>query len=63
MNLVQLNPSDAGLVEWANSHLLAALQIHDLTGHLFTGLTLLRLSESVLRKSPSSPRARLGVPV
>ncbi|KAG2343720.1 hypothetical protein BDR05DRAFT_962839 [Suillus weaverae] len=50
-----LNPSDAGLVEWANSHLPAALQNHDPTGHLFSGLALLRLSESVLGKSPSPP--------
>ncbi|KAG2042048.1 hypothetical protein BDR03DRAFT_889290 [Suillus americanus] len=50
-----LNPSDADLIEWANSHLPAALQNHDLTGHLFTGLALLRLSESVLGKSPSPP--------
>ncbi|KAG1805186.1 uncharacterized protein BJ212DRAFT_1570918 [Suillus subaureus] len=50
-----LNPSNVGLIEWANSHLPAALQNYDLTGHLFTGLALLRLSESVLRKSPSPP--------
>ncbi|KAG1735024.1 hypothetical protein EDB19DRAFT_1638619 [Suillus lakei] len=55
MSLVQLNPSDAGLVEWANSHLPVALQNHDATGHLYSGLALLRLSESVLGKSPSPP--------
>ncbi|KAG2138092.1 uncharacterized protein EDB93DRAFT_729944 [Suillus bovinus] len=50
-----LNSSDAGLVEWANSHLPAALQNHDPTSNLFSGLALLRLSESVLGKSPSPP--------
>ncbi|KAG1873618.1 hypothetical protein DFJ58DRAFT_721902 [Suillus subalutaceus] len=50
-----LNPSDTDLVEWANSHLPAALKNYDLTGHLFSGLALLRLSESVLGKSPSPP--------
>jgi hypothetical protein len=50
-----LNPSDADLVEWANSHLPTALRNSDLTGHLFSGLALLRLSESVLGKSPSPP--------
>lgn len=50
-----LNSSDAGLVEWANSHLPAALQNYDPTTHLFSGLALLRLSESVLGKSPSPP--------
>ncbi|KAG2073640.1 hypothetical protein BDR04DRAFT_1094599 [Suillus decipiens] len=50
-----LNPSDADLVEWANSHLPAALQHFDPTGHLFSGLALLRISESVLGKSPSPP--------
>ncbi|KAG2047665.1 hypothetical protein BDR06DRAFT_991752 [Suillus hirtellus] len=43
-----LNSSDAGLVEWANSHLLAAMQNYDPTTRLFSGLAL-------LRKSPSPP--------
>lgn len=50
-----LDPSDANLVEWANSHLPATLQNSDPTGRLFSGLALLRLSESVLGKSPSPP--------
>ncbi|KAG2343725.1 hypothetical protein BDR05DRAFT_1023309, partial [Suillus weaverae] len=57
-----LNPSDAGLVKWANSHLPAALQNHDPTGHLFSSLALLHLSESVLWKSPSPPVPDLAFP-
>ncbi|KAG2143625.1 hypothetical protein DEU56DRAFT_791632 [Suillus clintonianus] len=57
-----LKPSDAGLIEWANSHLPAALQNYDTTGHLYSGLALLRLSESVLGKSPSPPVADSAFP-
>ncbi|KAG1752394.1 uncharacterized protein EDB91DRAFT_1343464 [Suillus paluster] len=52
---VQLDPSDAGLIEWANSHLPAALQNFDPTGRLYSGLALLRLAETVVGKSPSPP--------
>ncbi|KAG0697293.1 hypothetical protein DFH29DRAFT_1003838 [Suillus ampliporus] len=52
---IQLNSSDAGLIEWANSHLPAALQNYDPSGNLYSGLALLRLAESVVGKSPSPP--------
>ncbi|KAG1752401.1 uncharacterized protein EDB91DRAFT_1243172 [Suillus paluster] len=52
---VQLDPSDAGLIEWANSHLPAALQNFDPTGRLYSGLALLRLAETVVGKSLSPP--------
>ncbi|KAN0097147.1 hypothetical protein V8E55_001593 [Tylopilus felleus] len=41
------------LVDWANSHLPRSLQMTDLTGPLFGGLSLLRLAEDMMGKSAS----------
>lgn len=49
-NLV-LEPS---LIEWANSHLPAELQITDTSGSICGGLALLRMAESI-RGKPASP--------
>ncbi|KZV67293.1 hypothetical protein PENSPDRAFT_654221 [Peniophora sp. CONT] len=49
------NALDPALVEWANSHVPAALHIPDNgSGPLTIGLTLLRLAESI-KGSPASP--------
>jgi hypothetical protein len=45
---------DLSLVDWANSHLPASLQITDTSGSLCGGLVLLRLAESI-KGRPSSP--------
>lgn len=45
---------DAGLIEWANSHLSDNLKITDPSGSLCNGLALLRLAEDIKGK-PSSP--------
>ncbi|RPD67460.1 hypothetical protein L226DRAFT_529790 [Lentinus tigrinus ALCF2SS1-7] len=45
---------DAGLIEWANSHLPRNLRIKDPAGPLCGGLALLRLAEDIKGK-PSSP--------
>ena len=52
--LKQLSPADNALVEWANSHLSASLQVEDPTGSFFGGLAILRLAESI-KGRPSSP--------
>ncbi|EDR12680.1 uncharacterized protein LACBIDRAFT_292707 [Laccaria bicolor S238N-H82] len=49
-----LSPADNALVEWANSHLSASLQLEDPTVSFFGGLALLRLAESI-KGRPSSP--------
>ena len=48
------NIVDDALIDWANSHLPAHLQITDPTGPLCSGLALLRLAESI-KGRPSSP--------
>lgn len=45
---------DAGLIEWANSHLPQSLHITDPLGPLCGGLALLRLAEDI-KGTPSSP--------
>jgi hypothetical protein len=51
-----LNPPDVGLVEWLiHTYWLRYKITTPLAGHLFNGLALLRLSESVLGKSLSPP--------
>ena len=52
--LKQLSPADNALVEWANSHLSASLQVEDPTVSFFGGLAILRLAESI-KGRPSSP--------
>lgn len=49
-----MQPVDASLIEWANSHLPSSLHIKDNPGPLCGGLTLLRLAENIKGK-PSSP--------
>lgn len=49
-----LSQADNNLVEWANSHLSASLQVEDPTVSFFGGLALLRLAESI-KGRPSSP--------
>lgn len=46
---------DAGLIEWANSHLPHNMQITDATGSLCSGLALLRLAEDIKGKPASPP--------
>ncbi|KAF7984746.1 hypothetical protein HWV62_11697 [Athelia sp. TMB] len=48
------NGIDAGLVDWANTHLPPSLRIADPNGQLCGGLGLLRIAESV-RGKPASP--------
>ena len=49
------NPNvDAGLIEWANTHLPDSLKITDPTGSLCGGLALLRLAEDI-KGRPASP--------
>ena len=53
-SIAQDTPVDAGLIEWANSHLPSNLQIKDPAGQLCGGLALLRLAEDI-RGKPASP--------
>ncbi|KAG6334334.1 hypothetical protein ID866_4758 [Astraeus odoratus] len=53
---------DSNLIYWANSHLPQPLQVIDPAGSLFSGLAILRLAESVVGKTPSTPIADSAFP-
>ncbi|KIK95325.1 hypothetical protein PAXRUDRAFT_827121 [Paxillus rubicundulus Ve08.2h10] len=51
----EMQSTDSGLVDWANSHLPRSLQVNDPAGPLFGGLALLRLAEDMMGKPASPP--------